>query len=156
MKLATLSSMPQPLPGLPLGTAAPDFTIGEFRLSSLRGKVVLLDFWAAWCPPCKQTLPKAQKLKDELGSRGLEVVAVCTTTSVEQLQNYLNQNPPYTLTILNDETEPEDAVGYRLYNIDGYPSFFLIDRQGTVVQFFKGFNDRNDEQTLREAIEKLL
>ncbi|MDA8432453.1 MAG: TlpA disulfide reductase family protein, partial [Nitrospiraceae bacterium] len=67
---------------------APDFTLKDLRgnhvtLSSLKGKVVLLNFWATWCPPCVAEMPELNKLYRKMASRGLEIVAVSTDSSVE-------------------------------------------------------------------------
>ena len=73
-------------PPVPIGRPAPDFSVSSLgggrtvRLSSLRGRVVLLDFWATWCPPCRRGLPETQKLAAQYGGKGLTVLAISDET----------------------------------------------------------------------------
>lgn len=129
---------------------APDFTLTTFggkqvQLSSLRGKVVLLDFWATWCGPCRYDMPYVQELYEELKPRGLEVYGV-NTEGNNKAVNYLNQFN-YTFPNLIDRTM--DVA--RLYKIRAIPTFVVVDRQGNMSSYMRG--TRTLEQ-LRLAIMK--
>ena len=129
---------------------APDFTLTDFdgesvQLSSLRGKVVLLDFWATWCGPCRYDMPFVQQLYEELKPRGLEVYGV-NAEGNNKAVSYLNQFG-YTFPNLIDRS----MTAARLYNISAIPTFIVIDRQGKLSSYMKG--TRSVDQ-LRAAIMK--
>jgi peroxiredoxin len=145
---------------LPNGSDAPDFTLetvdgNKVSLADLKGNVILLEFWAAWCPPCKAAMPHVQKLHDELAPKGLRIVCVCTESKMVDLKALLEQHPQYTMPILFDPAPKAEAVGYARYLIDGYPSFFVIDKSGKIVHSFKGFDEKNNPKTLRAIFAKL-
>ncbi len=129
---------------------APDFTLTDFdgnsvQLSALRGKVVLLDFWATWCGPCRYDMPFVQQLYEELKPQGLEVFGV-NAEGNNKAVSYLNQFG-YTFPTLIDRSM--DVA--RLYNISAIPTFIVIDRQGRLASYMKG--TRSIDQ-LRLAIMK--
>ncbi len=116
---------------------APDFTLTDFdgnsvQLSTLRGKVVLLDFWATWCGPCRYDMPFVQQLYEELKPQGLEVFGV-NAEGNNKAVSYLNQFG-YTFPTLIDRSM--DVA--RLYNISAIPTFIVIDRQGRLASYMKG------------------
>jgi peroxiredoxin len=128
---------------------APGFALKSVKgenvtLSSLRGKVVLLNFWALWCPPCKAELPSMDKLQRMFGVRGLVVLAV-TSDRPESVMSYL-ENSHYEFTVLLDA----DSKVYDTYRIFVLPTSFLIDRQGRVVGRFMGERDWMGPQALRD------
>jgi len=133
------------------GQKAFDFTLADLsdkpvKLSSLRGKVVILDFWATWCGPCRIEMPSVQKLHEEFGSKGLVVLGVDYGEEPGRVRTFLAKNP-YTFRILMDR---DQSVGTR-YQVNGIPSLFVIDRTGTISSHFIGVRD---EDTLREALAK--
>ncbi len=129
---------------------APDFALTDFdgksvRLSSLRGKVVLLDFWATWCGPCRYDMPFVEQLHKELQPRGLEVFGV-NGEDVRKAAGYLRRLG-YTFPNLRDRP----PVVSRLYRVRSIPTFVVIDRQGNLSSYMKG--TRSKEQ-LRLAVMK--
>ena len=127
---------------------APDFTLTgpdgqSVRLSSLRGKVVLLDFWATWCAPCRYDMPFVQQLHEELQARGLAVFGVNAEDSAKAA-DYLRRFG-YTFPNLLDRPP---AVS-RLYRVRSLPTFVVIDRQGNLSSYMQG--TRSKEQ-LRLAV----
>ena len=131
---------------------APDAKITELssgkerRISDLKGKVVLIDAWATWCGPCRETMPIVQKMYNEFGSKGLEVVAVSAETPlmVESFVKATDYSYPFYIDTDNSFQEA--------YKITEIPKCFLIDKSGAIV--FQGHP--GDEQDLREAIEAAL
>jgi cytochrome c biogenesis protein CcmG, thiol:disulfide interchange protein DsbE len=138
-----------------ISVKAPDFILRDMQgkdiaLSSLKGKVVLLNFWATWCPPCKAEMPAMNKLYNEIKARGFEVVAVSTDNSLSTIRDYLAKNR-VDFPILHDEKKSVSKQ-YRVFSM---PTTFLIDRNGTIVEKFYGEYDWTDSD-VRKQIEKLL
>lgn len=125
---------------------------GQVSLNDLRGKVVLLDFWASWCGPCRQSFPWMNAMQDKYQSQGLEVVAVNLDQDPEAAASFLSAIPA-TFTVAYDP----DGVTPEAYGVMGMPSSYLIDREGHIHSQHIGFhNDRTDAyeadiQTLLEA-----
>ena len=119
------------------GRAASDFTLksldGEdVSLSSLRGKIVLMTFWASWCGPCRKELPLLVNLESELGGRGLVVLGINGERG-GAARNFL-QNRGLTLRTLSDSRR---AV-HKLYGVHSIPTLLVLDRGGTVVGQYRG------------------
>ena len=134
---------------------APDFSLKDINgkdlsLSALRGKVVILSFWATWCPSCKEEMPQFNKLYHEMKSRGLEIVAVSSDYSAGYLHDYLSDKN-FNFTILFDEKREVT----KQYRIPYLPVTYLIDKKGLIVEKIAGeFEWPSDE--MREKLEKLL
>ncbi len=132
------------------GKKAPDFSLcdlkgQEVRLSALKGKVVLLDFWATWCLPCRRELPFIQRLHEEFAPKGLVVLAI-TDEEPERIRKFV-QNHNYTFTVLLD---PKDEV-FKLYKVEAIPTLIIVGRDGVVVEHFVGLAP---EREVRKALEK--
>lgn len=148
------STSPFEVEGL-INAKAPDFTLRDMQgkaitLSSLRGKVVVLNFWATWCPPCKAEMPSLNRLYRDLKARGLEIIAVSSDSASSYVKDYLAKTP-LDFTIVHDETK---AVT-KQYKVFSMPTTFLIDRNGIVVEKFFGEYDWAEPET-RQKIEKFL
>jgi cytochrome c-type biogenesis protein len=107
-----------------------------FQLSSLRGRVVLLNFWATWCVPCRAEIPDFSAMQRDLASRGLTVVGVSaddTADGVREFQKELKQD--YTVVLA-----PADAKA--TYGVVGLPKTFVIDREGRIRKEITGENSR--------------
>jgi len=133
------------------GRKAADFVLTDLsgkkhRLSEQRGKVVMLDFWATWCGPCRIQMPNVEKLQKEFKDKGLVVYAINQRESAEAASRYLKRYAYTTLTLLDQD----GAVGHE-YHVDGIPSLFVIDREGTISAHFVGVRNEAD---LREALKK--
>jgi len=122
-------------------TVSRDFTLTGLdgkpvKLSSFRGNsVVILDFWATWCPPCRMSMPILQKLQDSLGSRGLVVLSIDQGEDPDIVRNFIKKNN-YTLHVLLDPGgQAASAWGVR-----GLPTLFVIDKEGVVRDQEVGFN----------------
>ena len=146
---------------LPDGTSAPDFTLQtldgkSISLSDHKGKAVLLEFWAAWCPPCQRAFPHIDKLHKDFADNPVAVVSVCTSSKRPDLEAFLKQHTDYSLTILFDPAAQNESVGFAKYLIDGFPSFFIIGPDGKVVTSFKGFSEQDTSNKLKELIQQQL
>ena len=133
------------------GQKASDFTLSDLagkplKLSSLRGKVVLLDFWATWCGPCRIEMPRVQKFHDEFKDKGLVVLGINDGEIASRVEPFLKKNG-YSFRILLDH---DQSVAAR-YQVTGIPSLFVIDRNGVISSHFIGLRD---EETLRDALAK--
>ncbi len=138
------------------GEVAPDITLpvlsGEEtrRLSALRGKVVLVDFWASWCGPCKVSLPVLSELNSEFSDRGFEVMAVNVDKDPAKAIKFLKRTPVTYQSLHDAEGETP-----KLLNIKAMPTSLLVDREGIIRMVHPGFRP-GDETLLREEILKLL
>ncbi|MEA2064166.1 MAG: TlpA disulfide reductase family protein [Gemmatimonadota bacterium] len=123
---------------------APDFTLelidgGKFSLSSLRGKVVILDFWATWCPPCLKGVPEFVELYNSYRNKGLEIVGVSVDRGGPRVvKKFIKENKvPYT----NVMAEMSVLDAYEVYA--GIPTTFIIDREGKVVTKIVGYHPKS-------------
>jgi len=141
--------VPTPTPALlPVGLNAPDFVLPHasangasaqtLALSSLKGQVVLVDFWASWCRPCKKTMPHIQALRQTLGPKGLTVLSINTWDSAPRMQAFLKAHPQYTSTFLYDANPAEGSVASSKYHVYGIPTVYVIGKDGKVAGAFIG------------------
>jgi cytochrome c biogenesis protein CcmG/thiol:disulfide interchange protein DsbE len=132
-------------------SSAPNFTLntlkgsGSVSLSSLRGKVVLLDFWASWCEPCKLSFPAYNKLLQQYGGQGFTIVGINQDRDLGEALKFLDQFPA-RFTILSDP----DSVATNLYNPPTMPTSYLIDRQGNIVKTYEGYHQGDEEQIAQD------
>ena len=114
------------------GTAAPALSVSKWigepiTLEQLKGKVVLLDFWGNWCGPCRAKLPRTQELHDKYKDKGLEVIGIHSLQASEKAADFINENN-YTFRTGLDTNETADS-----YKITGWPTYYLIDKQGNLA-----------------------
>ena len=133
---------------------APDFKLElldgrEIRLSDYRGRVVLINFWASWCPPCREEAPDLQALYQDYRQAGFSVIGVNMLESSKQ--KALDFIDEFGITYPNGEDIGEKVTN--LYRAEAPPESFLIDRGGVVRRFFIG-NIRYDD--VSGSIEALL
>ncbi|MEI2723013.1 MAG: redoxin family protein [Verrucomicrobiota bacterium] len=140
--------------GIKVGDALPELsTFGlEGKLpDDLKGKVVLLDFWASWCGPCKESFPVMDELQQKYGSKGLVILAVNVDEDVTAMKDFLKDHP-VQFNILHDATKK--LVGTA--NIASMPTSFLIGKDGKVVAIHKGFHGKETAKEYTAEVEKLL
>jgi len=125
-------------------------TAGNVQLSSFKGKVVYLDFWASWCEPCKKSFPWMHEMKATYEAQGFEIVAVNLDKDRKLADEFLKA-VDVNFKVAFDESG-ESASRYKLR---GMPSSYLIDREGKVYASHIGFRD-NDKSELEQAIKDLL
>lgn len=137
---ALLVSEPSPDP-IRAGQPAPVFALplldgGSVDLASLRGRIVLLNFWATWCKPCEDEMPAMQRLHDALAGPDFELVAVSVDASRDDVVKFRDRLG-LTFPIAND---PDKRVSesYQSYR---YPESYLIGRDGTILSRYIGPRD---------------
>ncbi|MDB6029508.1 MAG: resA 1 [Verrucomicrobiales bacterium] len=119
----------------------------EINLEQYRGKVVLLDFWATWCPPCVAGMPAVKSAWTALHDQGFEVIGVSYDTEREALEKFVKQNKipwPQFFDTKGKESSLNQSMG-----APGPPNYWLIDRQGLLV-------DVNAHENLEEKVKRLL
>ncbi len=139
-----------------VGQRAPKFSLssidgsGTVDLAAYRGKVVYLDFWASWCPPCRKAMPEIEKLRKAYSPDEFAVVAVNVDSSLKKAQKVLAKTP----VGYRSGSDPKGQL-HKRYQVKTMPTSYLLDRNGVVRYVHEGFR-RGDEKTLREEIDKLL
>lgn len=152
-KMPPVLTMGEPAPDFefyPL--AAPGLDLGNKRdkLSALQGRVIYLDFWASWCVPCLKSMPQLNQLSSELSGSGFEVIAVNLDENPENGIAFVQEHPVDYPVVRADD---EDISG--LYQLNGLPTSYLIDRQGVLRYAHQGFKDQ-DLPIIRKHIVALL
>jgi peroxiredoxin len=123
-----------PAPAAVVGIRAPDFTLKDLdgkdvTLSGLAGQVVLINFWATWCGPCRIEMPALQRRYEAFKDQGLVVLAVNLDEPITEVSAFANDFG-LTFSVLLD---PGASVN-DLYRVKGYPSTFIVDREGIINQ----------------------
>jgi thiol-disulfide isomerase/thioredoxin len=134
------------LVGKPLELAGTTAKGAPFPWQAYRGKVVLVDFWATWCGPCRREMPNVQALYGKEANRGLEVVGVSLDEDLEALAEYLDENAIPWETLAGEGTQ--DLA--EQYGVRGIPTMMLVDKEGKVVAVSHGV------APLLPLVEKLL
>lgn len=158
---APLLLQEQPL--LPNGTAAPNFTATDaaghpVKLSSYRGKVVVIDFWASWCGPCNASMPHTNEVISKLSKSGVPVVALAVDDGEEQggFSGWVATNHAKYSSLHFVFSSPRTGVSGRLYKVTGIPTQYVIDKTGKIRASFVGYGGpTNDlENAVRAANRK--
>jgi cytochrome c biogenesis protein CcmG, thiol:disulfide interchange protein DsbE len=140
--------------GLKAGDPLPDLT--QVKLegkmpATLKGKVVLLDFWASWCEPCKASFPFMEELQKRFGSQGLVIVAVNVDENRSDMEEFLKKNSA-SFTVVRDAAQKLVAQA----EIATMPSSFLVDQEGKVRFLHSGFHGAETRNKYLQEIQSLL
>ncbi len=136
--------------GARIGVQAPDFSLVDSegrsrRLSSLRGKVVLVNFWATWCPPCRAEIPSMEELYRNYGRDGkLELLAINVEPEGPVIIEEFSKEYPHSFPVLFDI----DARVQNLYGVFKFPETFIIDKNGIIVEKVVGAIDWTGPEVL--------
>ena len=142
--------------GVQKGQRAPEFSLPSLKgstvaLSQLRGKVVLVDFWAQWCEPCKKELPQLDRLSKEYASKGVVVLAVNIDKQRDNAERMVKQLG-LTLDVLLD---PAGSVAGS-YDLPKMPTSFVVDKKGIVRYVNEGFDGPKDVERFKHELDELV
>ena len=131
-----------------VGAAAKDFSLQDsdrkVNLNQFRGQVLVLNFWATWCPPCVEELPSLMNMQDRLRGRGVVVLGVSIDVDQSAYHRFLKERNVNFLTVL----DPEQKVA-GMYGTSGWPETYIIDRQGVMRRKFIGPVDWNSPEVVQ-------
>ena len=150
-------------PLLANGTTAPDFTATDInkkpvKLSDLRGKVVVIDFWASWCGPCNAAMPHNQAVMKKLKAEGLPVImlAVDNAEGRPDFETWVKQKQASLSALTFVFISTKEDVSGKQFNVSGIPTQYVLDKNGVVRASFVGFDkpDNELEKAVRAALGK--
>jgi peroxiredoxin len=138
-----------PVPGLP---PAPDFALQDvdgktWRLSELRGRPVIVNFWATWCPPCREEMPSMQRAWEQLQAEGVVMLAINVGESADTVFQF-TANYPVEFPLLLDL----DSAVLGQWPVRGLPATFVIDPQGRIAYRAIGGREWDDPQLLAPVL----
>ena len=141
--------------GVQKGQRAPEFSLPSLKgstvtLSSLKGKVVLIDFWAQWCEPCKKELPQLDRLAKEYAAKGVVIVAVNIDKQRENAERMVKQLG-VSLPVLLD---PAGSVAGS-YDLPKMPTSFVVDKKGIVRFVNEGYDGPKDVDRFKQELDEL-
>jgi peroxiredoxin len=150
--MSSSSTPRQYSPASNTNAAAPQFTLTDvvghpITLSNYRGKVVILDFWAPWCPPCRREIPDFISLQNQYTSQGLQIIGI----GLDQQSNVAAFVQQYGINY--PVAVGDDAISNLYGGVSGIPTTFIIDKEGNISNKFEGFTDRT---IFEQEIKKLL
>ena len=136
-----------------VNSKAPDFTAKDMNgntvhLSDLRGKVVLIDFWASWCMPCKKSMPHLIELYNAFGDTSFTVIGINVDTQLDKVKEFeeeLNADIPFPVIFDKNSMIPP------LYKVEGMPTTIVVNRQGVIKYKEVGYTNE-----LKEKLDKTI
>lgn len=138
-----------------LSGPAPDFTLTNLKgekvsLSSLKGKVVMINFWASWCGPCRQEMPLLEGIAKQYSKAGFELLGINLDEETSDAKAFLKGSPVTFPILLN----PTMSVA-ELYKNTAMPSSYFIDKKGNLAHLHQGYR-KGEEANYHKQIKKLL
>jgi cytochrome c biogenesis protein CcmG, thiol:disulfide interchange protein DsbE len=124
-----------------IGSPAPDFTVEDVTLSKLHGQIVVLNFWATWCPPCVEEMPSLVEMQRRMKDKGVTVLAVSIDEDESAYHKFVKDHGVNLLTVRDPQQKTPN-----LYGTHGWPETYIIDRQGVVRRKFIGAVDWTDPE----------
>jgi peroxiredoxin len=130
-----------------IGSAAPDFTVHDSErtvtLSQFKGQVVVLNFWATWCPPCIEEMPSLVQMQQRMKAKGVTVLAVSVDADENQYRRFLRDHNVSLLSVRD-----ADQKSNELYGTFKFPETYVIDRNGVVRRKFIGAVDWTEPEVI--------
>lgn len=155
--VAIAASLAVALPALagPTGAPAPTFSLAsssgsEVNLAQYKGEVVMINFWASWCGPCRQEMPLLEGIYKKYSRMGFTLLGVNVEPDSQAANEWLKQTP-VSFPILYDK----DSKVSKLYDVAGMPSTVLIDRSGRLRMLHRGYKP-GDENEYLDSIRTLI
>jgi len=138
-----------------LSGPAPDFTLtaldgSKVKLSDLKGQVVMLNFWASWCGPCRQEMPLLNDIYASYKKAGFVLLGINVDEIVDDAKGFMNKTPVNFPVLLDS-----DGKVAGLYKNQAMPSSYFIDRKGNLVHLHQGYKP-GEEAEYKKVIKKLL
>jgi thiol-disulfide isomerase/thioredoxin len=143
--------------GVRPGRPAPDFSAevisggdpgNRIRLSTLRGKAVVIDFWASWCAPCREQMPVVEEMKHRFADKDLVVVGINTSDSRSDALQFLQGRPPAYPSLFDD-----GGFVAKAYDVRTLPELVVVDREGVISAVRKSIvREPELEQLIRDAL----
>lgn len=149
--MAARGEMPAPAPGftLPLLNGGKPVSLSDYR-----GRYVLVDFWASWCAPCRESLPEYDAIRSEIrkayGENAFEILAINVDVTAEEGRAFIEQIRP-SYPVLRENS----GATQRAYQLIGMPTAFLIDKEGNIAFYYDGFSAKH-AALLRQHLHRLL
>ena len=137
------------------GLEAPDFTLTDregnpVTLSALRGSLVMVDFWASWCKPCRASMPGLKELYAKYHDKGFEILGVSVDSDAEAWKKAVAEDEtPWIHVIDASQGKTRSTVAAELYGVRAIPTFFLLDKEGKII-------GKMDHDALEAELAKLL
>jgi len=135
---------------------APDFSLKDttgktVTLSALRGKVVFVDFWASWCPPCRMSIPKVKQLQEKFKDSKVVILGINVENDAGIAANFARKERiNYAILTGNEKVE-------RAYRVSGIPAFLVIDTEGRIVKRYDGYfpgMEKEWDKIITEALQE--
>jgi peroxiredoxin len=153
--IAAALAVALPALAIPGGAPAPTFTLassrgGQVSLAQYKGQVVMINFWASWCGPCRQEMPLLESIYSKYRQMGFTLLGVNVEPDSQAANEWLKQTP-VSFPILYDK----DSKVSKLYDVAGMPSTVLIDRSGKLRMLHRGYKS-GDENEYLDSIRSLI
>ena len=139
---------------LKVGDDLPDlagYKLEGSPLGALKGKVVIIDFWASWCGPCKDSFPVMNELQKKYGDKGVVIIAVNEDEAKSDMQDFLKQNPAVFTVVRDAKQKLVELAG-----VQTMPSSFVFDPNGKLRFTHSGFHGDKTHKEYEQQIESLL
>ncbi len=137
------------------GKPAPEISLinmegNQINLSDLKGKVVLIDFWASWCGPCRNNNPRLIKLYQKYHDKGFEILGVSIDNNAQDWKQAVNEDHLEWIQV--DDKNGWNASTAKVYNVNAIPSSFLIDKDGIIREI--DLEGRQLESKIKSLLKK--
>lgn len=121
-------------------TANPYGSAPKIKIEDLKGKVTLIDFWASWCIPCRQSIPSYNRIAAKYKDKGLQVFGINEDENVADLDRFLKEVTP-NFSVFRD---PGKEMG-KTFKVEALPTLFVLNRNVQIVAMVKGYSPKNEE-----------